>query len=155
MDRLDQPVNKTVLLGEARQRASLVQAYLHCSKILRGLSLYEYMSIVKLKRKGNGAATWGEVRFDSGWLLSQTWTQSLRRPGKHAVVCLDGYLSMKFDKEDEIYHRRYVCPILGRTGQGRTRLTSPIQARGAASGPICPLGVLPIVGAIGKQGLSQ
>ena len=69
------------------------------------------MSIVKLKRRGNGVAARGDAELDSAWSLSRTWTQSLRRPGKHAVVCLDGYLSMKFEEDDEIYHRRYVRPI--------------------------------------------
>ncbi|KAH6883992.1 hypothetical protein B0T10DRAFT_463349 [Thelonectria olida] len=44
------------------------------------------MSIVKLKRKGKAAGAWGEVPFESG---------------KHAVVCLDGYLSMDFAKDDD------------------------------------------------------
>ncbi|KAH6869232.1 hypothetical protein B0T10DRAFT_418792, partial [Thelonectria olida] len=35
------------------------------------------------------------------------WVQVLRRPGKHAVVCLDGYLSKDFDQDDEgSCHRR-------------------------------------------------
>jgi hypothetical protein len=75
------------------------------------------MSIVKLKRKGVGGAAWGEVQFDSAWSLSQIWVQALREPGKHAVVCLDGYLSMDFrEEEEQPYYRRYVCPrdfILG------------------------------------------
>jgi len=66
MDGLDQPVDETVLLEETGQRVSLVQAYPHRGEILRGLSLYEYMSIVKLKRRGNGVAVRGEAELDSG-----------------------------------------------------------------------------------------
>ncbi|KAL8281709.1 hypothetical protein RB600_005247 [Gaeumannomyces tritici] len=107
MDGLDEPVDETVLLEEAGQRISLVQAYPHRGEILRDLSLYEYMSVVQLRRKDkNGAVARGGVRLDSAWPLSRTWAQSLRRPGKHAVVCLDGYLSMDFGEEDEVYYRR-------------------------------------------------
>jgi hypothetical protein len=53
------------------------------------------MSLVKLKRKGKAAARQGDVEFDSTWPLSQTWVQVLRGPGKHAMVCLDGYLKLK------------------------------------------------------------
>ncbi|QLI69148.1 ATP-dependent DNA helicase PIF1 [Metarhizium brunneum] len=64
------------------------------------------MSLVKLKRKGKRPATWGELELDSVWPLSQMWVQALRRPGRHAVVCLDGYLCMDFGEEEELYHRR-------------------------------------------------
>jgi hypothetical protein len=109
MENVDEPVDETVLLEEAGQRISFVQAYPHRGRVLQGLSLYDYMCIVKLKRKGKGAAVaWGEVQFDGGWPLSRTWVQALRKPGKHAVVCLDGHLSMDFNEEEEQYHRRYV-----------------------------------------------
>jgi hypothetical protein len=109
MEDVDEPVDETVLLEEAGQRISFVQAYPYRGRILQQLSLYDYMCIVKLKRKRNGIAdAWGEVQFDSGWPLSQTWVQALRKPGKHAVVCLDGYLSMDFNDEEEQHYRRYV-----------------------------------------------
>src|SRR5436190_4570564 len=84
-----------------------VQAYPHRGRLLQALSLYDYLSVVKLKRKGKVTATQGEVEFDSVWPLSQTWVQVLREPGKHAIVCLDGYLSMDFSEDGELY-RRYV-----------------------------------------------
>jgi hypothetical protein len=46
------------------------------------------------------------VDFDSAWPLSQTWVQVLRDPGRDAIVCLDGYLSMDFSEDDESYYRR-------------------------------------------------
>jgi len=96
-----------LLLEEAGQRISLVQAYPHRGEILRDLCLYEYMSIVKLRRTGkDGAVGRGGVRLDSAWPLSRTWVRSLRRPGRHAIVCLEGYLSMNFGEEDEVYYRR-------------------------------------------------
>ncbi|PVH90925.1 hypothetical protein DM02DRAFT_647465 [Periconia macrospinosa] len=106
MEGQDGPVDETVLLEETGQRISLVEAYPHRGRLLRGLSLYDYMSLIKLKRKGNGTGAWCEVQFDSAWPPSQAWVQALRKPGEHAIVCLDGYLSMDFDEEDELYHRR-------------------------------------------------
>lgn len=43
VDGLDQPVDETVVLEEAGQRPTLLQAYPHRGEILWGLSLYEYM----------------------------------------------------------------------------------------------------------------
>lgn len=105
---LDETGEETVLLEEAGQRISFPQAYPHRGRLLQGLSLYDYMSVVKLKRKGKAGASPGEVEFDSTWPLSQTWVQALRDPGKDAVVCLDGYLSMDFNEDDDMHYRRYV-----------------------------------------------
>jgi hypothetical protein len=105
---LDETGEETVLLEEAGQKISFSQAYPHRGRILQGLSLYDYMSVVKLKRKGKIAGRWGEVEFDSTWPFSQKWVQALRDPGKHAMVCLDGYLCMDFSEDDETYYKRYV-----------------------------------------------
>ncbi|KAM9876020.1 hypothetical protein VDGL01_09923 [Verticillium dahliae] len=103
---------ETVLLGEAGQRISLLQAYPHRGRPLEGRSLYDYMSLVKLKRKGQAVA-WGEVELDRAWPASQAWVQTLRRPGQQATVCFDGYLSMDFTEEDDSYHRRAAVQHLG------------------------------------------
>jgi hypothetical protein len=114
VDEAVEAVGERVLLEEAGQRISFVQAYPHRGRDLERLSLYDYMCIVKLKRKGKGATNaWGEVQFDSSWPFSRTWVQALRKPGKHAVVCLDGYLSMDFSEDDERYHKRYVRSAFG------------------------------------------
>lgn len=103
------------------------------------------MSIVKLRRKDkNDAVGRGGVRLDSAWPLSRTWAQSLRRPGRHAIVCLDGYLSMNFGEEDEVYYRRYV-PKAG-PWQQRTRLILPTQGSRAAPCHVRALGVLSVRG---------
>jgi hypothetical protein len=107
---VDEGADEKVLLEEAGQRISLVQAYPHRGRVLQELPLYDYLSVVKLKRKGKVIGARGEVEFDSAWPLSQTWVQVLRDPGKHAVVCLDGYLSMDFNEDSELY-RRYVEQI--------------------------------------------
>jgi len=104
---LEETGEETVLLEEAGQKISFPQAYPYRGRFLQGLSLYDYMSLVKLKRKGKAAACQGDVEFDSTWPLSQTWVQALRDPGKHAMVCLDGYLSMDFNTDD-VHYRRYV-----------------------------------------------
>lgn len=107
MEIADEPVEEAVLLEVAGERISFVQAYPHRGRLLQGLSLYDYMSIVKLKRKGKGAGAWGEVKFDRSWPPSQTWVQALRKPSDNAVVCFDGYLSTDFSDEGEVYHKRY------------------------------------------------
>jgi hypothetical protein len=46
---VDEGADEKVLLEEARQRISLVQAYPHHGRVLQELSLYDYLSVVKLK----------------------------------------------------------------------------------------------------------
>ncbi|KAF1993896.1 hypothetical protein P154DRAFT_476817, partial [Amniculicola lignicola CBS 123094] len=108
VETADQAVDEAVLLEKSGQRISFLQAYPHRGRLLQGLCLYDYMSVVKLKRKArdSNAAAWGEVQFERSWPLSQTWVQVLRKPGKHAVVCLDGYLSTDFNEEDGPCYRR-------------------------------------------------
>jgi hypothetical protein len=110
---VNEGADEVVLLEEVGQRIFFIQAYPHRGRVLQRLSLYDYMSVVKLKRKGKVAAVGrGEVEFDSAWPLSQTWVQVLRDFGKDAIVCLDGYLSMDFSEDEESYHRRYVvCTV--------------------------------------------
>ena len=103
----DESFDETVLLEESGQRASLVQAYPHRGRVLQELSLYDYMSVVRLKRRGRDGAR-GLVELDSSWPLSRKWVQVLCKPGKHVVICLDGYLSMEFGDEDDGWYRRYV-----------------------------------------------
>ncbi|KAM4064129.1 PIF1-like helicase [Hirsutella rhossiliensis] len=67
----DGSVDESILVEEAGQRICRVEAYRHRGDVLRGLCLYDYVSLV------------------------------LRRPGKQATVCLDGYLSKDFDEDDE------------------------------------------------------
>lgn len=57
--------------------------------------------------KGEECDAMGEVEFEASWPSSQQWIQKLREPGQDAVVCLQGYLAMDFEEEDEIYHKRY------------------------------------------------
>lgn len=99
----DESVEETVLVEEAGQRISFVEAYHHRGDLLRDLCLYDYLSLVRLKRKGKGkvSAGWGEVPFESGWPFAGEWIQSLRRPGKRATVCIDGYLSMDLGQDDD------------------------------------------------------
>jgi hypothetical protein len=112
----EESVDETVLLEETGQRISFVQAYPNRGKVLRVLSLYEYMSIVKLKKKGRKRRAWGEMEFEETWPLSKTWVQVLRKPGRQALVCLDGYLSMDFSEEDESCYRRCVWGLWKQQG---------------------------------------
>lgn len=108
----DASVDESIIVEEAGQRISFVDAYHHRGDVLRRLCLYDYVSLVRLQRVGKDGSSgaWGEVPFESNWAPGKHWVQVLRRPGKHAVVCLDGYLSKDFEQDDEeSCHRRYVC----------------------------------------------
>jgi hypothetical protein len=100
------PVDESVMLEHSGQRITFVQAYPHRGPILAALSLYDYMSVVKLKRKRGGTSGRGALEFEKTWPLSQMWEQVLRKPGELAIVSLEGYLSMDFEEEDEHCHRR-------------------------------------------------
>ncbi|KAF1807872.1 hypothetical protein P152DRAFT_485905 [Eremomyces bilateralis CBS 781.70] len=119
IDSRDEVVKETVFLHEAGVRISLVQAYPFRGRVFQELCLYDYMSVVKLKRKGKGVGTWGEIPLDHAWSPSRSWVQVLRKSGEHAMVCFDGYLSRNLTEESEDYYKRYVQP---RSRHDRTRL---------------------------------
>ncbi|XP_044714634.1 ATP-dependent DNA helicase PIF1 [Hirsutella rhossiliensis] len=100
---IDDTLDESVVVEEAGLRISHVEAYQHRGELLRGLCLYDYISLVRLKRtsKDESCAAWGEVPFEDGWAPGRRWVQVLRRPGKHATVCLDGYLSKDFGHNDD------------------------------------------------------
>ncbi|KAM4064253.1 ATP-dependent DNA helicase PIF1 [Hirsutella rhossiliensis] len=89
--------------SKKQARGFAVSRHTVIGDVLRGLCLYDYVSLVRLKRneRDEGPAGWGEVPFESGWAPGGRWAQVLRRPGKQATVCLDGYLSKDFDEDDE------------------------------------------------------
>ncbi|KJZ69284.1 hypothetical protein HIM_11320 [Hirsutella minnesotensis 3608] len=63
------------------------------------------------RKTGRGA--WGEEPVEIGWAPGKPWVPVLRRPGKHAVVCFDGYLSKAFDQDDEGSCQHRVRPTMG------------------------------------------
>ncbi|KJZ75815.1 hypothetical protein HIM_04639 [Hirsutella minnesotensis 3608] len=101
----DNATDETIVVEEAGHRLGHVEAYNHRGQLLEDLCLYDYASTVRLKRRdGNKeepAAAWGEVPFEDSWPPGRSWVQVLRRPGKQATVCLDGYLSKDFSKAEE------------------------------------------------------
>lgn len=113
----DAAVDESVVVEEAGHRLGHVEAYQHRGPLLRGLCLYDYVSIVRLKRRdsseGEAASVWGEISFDASWPPGGSWVQVFRRAGKQATVCLDGYLSKDFSQteEDEVCYGRYVVRI--------------------------------------------
>jgi hypothetical protein len=130
-----EPVDDAVLVEQAGQRISYFEAYPHRGDLLRPLCLYDYMSLVTLKRRANPGAlagTWGEIPFPDTAPFADEWVQGLRRPGKHAVVCLDGYLSMDFCQDDDDVgpcHRRFVrhIPFRKPNPQNQTALLLPLS----------------------------
>ncbi|KAM4067436.1 AAA domain-containing protein [Hirsutella rhossiliensis] len=95
--------DESVVVEQAGERISFAEAYHHRGHVLRGLCLYDYVSLVRLQRVGKAGCSGGS----GGWVAGKDWVQVLRRPGKYAVVCLDGYLSKDFEQDDEeSAHRR-------------------------------------------------
>ncbi|KAM4062083.1 PIF1-like helicase [Hirsutella rhossiliensis] len=103
---MDDTLDESVVVEEEGLRVSHVEAYQHRGELLKGLCLYDYISIVRLKRIGNDELGGREMSFEDGWAPGRRWVQVLRRPGKHATVCLDGYLSKDFTYDDESCYRR-------------------------------------------------
>ena len=96
-----------VLLGNDGPKISLLDAYPDRGPLLERFSLYDYIAAVQLKRKENGNARWGEIEFNKNSSLAHAWVQQLRKPGELATVCLDGYLAMDFNEDDDLHYRRY------------------------------------------------
>ncbi|KAH6870920.1 hypothetical protein B0T10DRAFT_195272 [Thelonectria olida] len=139
----DDTLDESVVVEEAGLRMSHVEAYQHRGELLHGLCLYDYISLVRLKRNSNddSCAAWGEVPFKDGWAPGRRWVQVLRRPGEQATVCLDGYLSKDFAHDEESCHRRYVRQLLCRQAL-LERLTHPLKGSRAASCAIRTMGDL-------------
>ncbi|XP_044715176.1 ATP-dependent DNA helicase PIF1 [Hirsutella rhossiliensis] len=67
--------DETVVVEEAGPRISFIEAYRHRGGLLQGLCLYDYASLVRLKRNGGGAegcAAWGEIPFNESWAPGRT-----------------------------------------------------------------------------------
>lgn len=141
-------VDESIVVEEAGERISYAEAYQHRGDVLRSLCLYDYVSLVRLKRvsKDEIPAAWGEVSFENEWGPGRGWLQVLRRPGKHASVCLDGYLSKDFDQDDEEpCYRRWVCRRRQSVKVVLKRLTSMCwKSSGAAPCAICAMGVFSV-----------
>jgi hypothetical protein len=58
----EDPIEQSVILEQTGQRITFVQAYPHRGAVLRKLSLYDYVSVVRLKRKRRGRGARGEVQ---------------------------------------------------------------------------------------------
>ncbi|KAM4056481.1 ATP-dependent DNA helicase PIF1 [Hirsutella rhossiliensis] len=107
----DVSVDESVVVEEAGERISFAEAYHHRGNVLRGLCLYDYVSLVRLQRVGKDGCS------------------GIEAAGKHAVVCLDGYLSKDFEEDDEDHAiAGQPCSILHCSPRGR-----PFLARSEAT----------------------
>lgn len=59
------------------------------------------MSVVSIKRKSSTKGVWGEILFAENYSAFDGYAQVLRRPGKHSIVCFDGYLSVDLNKVED------------------------------------------------------
>ena len=60
------------------------------------------MTLLIVRRRSAKKAVLGEIPFETGFASANEWVQVLQRPGMHAVVCLDGFLSLDFDEEQKL-----------------------------------------------------
>ncbi|KID83958.1 arrestin domain-containing protein [Metarhizium guizhouense ARSEF 977] len=97
----DEDADGAVIVEEAGRRLSYIEAYSHRGACLRQLCLYDYMSLVIVRRRPPKRAAWGEIPFQAGSPFAREWIQVLRRPGQRAVVCIDGFLSVDFNEKIE------------------------------------------------------
>ena len=95
----EESVEETILVEESGKRISYFEAYAHRGEVLRGMCLYDYVSVVSIKRKNKkDKVVWGEIPFAESCTTLIDYCQVLRRPGKHALVSLDGYLSLDMNE---------------------------------------------------------
>ncbi|XP_044714638.1 PIF1-like helicase domain-containing protein [Hirsutella rhossiliensis] len=80
--------DESVVVEQAGERISFAEAYHHRGHVLRGLCLYDYVSLVRLQRVGKAGCSggWGEVPFESGWVAGKDWVQVLRRPERRRGI---------------------------------------------------------------------
>jgi hypothetical protein len=97
----DEDTDGAVIVEEAGRRLSYLEAYGHRGTRLRWLCLYDYMSLVVLRRRPPKRVAWGEIPFEASSPFAGEWVQVLRRPGQRAVVCIDGFLSVDFNEKME------------------------------------------------------
>lgn len=97
----EEDADGAVIVEEAGRRLSYIEAYSHRGACLRQLCLYDYMSLVIVRRRPPKRAAWGEIPFQAGSPFAREWIQVLRRPGQRAVVCIDGFLSVDFNEKIE------------------------------------------------------
>ncbi|KAF6804443.1 hypothetical protein CPLU01_16056, partial [Colletotrichum plurivorum] len=97
-----------VLLEAQGQKITLLQAYPHRGQELQNVALYDYMSMVTLRRrKDRSTVGHRQVELDASWPLSEAWVQVVRTPDRLATVCIDGYLTTNMAEEDERTYRRF------------------------------------------------
>jgi hypothetical protein len=97
---VDTQDDDVVFLQKEGRWLSYIDAYPHRGETLQDVSLYDYMSIVKLKRKGKDDNSSNHIDLDQDWSMSDHWTQQIRKPGERAMVCLNGYLNSDFDEDN-------------------------------------------------------
>lgn len=73
-------MNESILVQEPGQRICRIEAYCHPGNVLREVCLYDYVSLVRLKRidRDERHASWGKVPFGGGWAPGGGWVQVLK-----------------------------------------------------------------------------
>ena len=98
---------ETVNLREGGRTLLYLDAYAYRGRLLRGLCLYEYMSMVSLIRRQDRAEDERHIALDGPAPECDRWIQKLRRPQEYAVPIFQGFISDDHMDEHPVYFKRY------------------------------------------------
>ncbi|XP_044714706.1 endonuclease-reverse transcriptase domain-containing protein [Hirsutella rhossiliensis] len=114
----DDPLGESVVVEEAGPRISHVEAYQHRGERLRGLCLYDYVSLVRLERNNNG----GNLFLSGGQRVGDTADAEQNAVYRFSIICRQLDLIRQNDGGDV----GQLCQFIG--SEGRTGKSRIIEA---------------------------
>jgi hypothetical protein len=98
---------ETIGLRESGRTLLSLDAYAYRGPLLRGLCLYDYMSMVSLERRRDREDDETHLSLGGPSEESNGWIQKLRRPLEYAVPIFQGYISDDHQDDHPVYFKRY------------------------------------------------
>ncbi|KAH6955959.1 PIF1-like helicase-domain-containing protein [Ilyonectria sp. MPI-CAGE-AT-0026] len=97
---------ETIGLRESGRTLLSLDAYAYRGPLLRGLCLYDYMSMISLERRRDREEDETHFALHGPSQESENWIQKLRKPLEYAVPIFQGYISDDHKDEHPVYFRR-------------------------------------------------
>ncbi|RSL75840.1 hypothetical protein CEP52_017823, partial [Fusarium oligoseptatum] len=97
---------ETVQLREGGRTLLYLDAYAYRGHVLRGMCLYDYMSMVSLVRNRGRDEDENHISLEGPSPECYGWFQKLRRPHEYAVPIFQGFISDDHRDEHPVYFRR-------------------------------------------------
>ncbi|KAH8743149.1 hypothetical protein F5883DRAFT_477354, partial [Diaporthe sp. PMI_573] len=97
---------ETVQLREGGRTLLCLDAYAYRGHVLRGICLYDYMSMVSLVRNRGRDEDENHISLEGPSPECYNWLQKLRRPHEYAVPIFQGFISDDHRDEHPVYFRR-------------------------------------------------